>query len=202
MARPSHLRRRGGQKQELTKVQSEESNTHTKIRKSHILQTSPYIVYNHHHPTSKKKKKKNVGGFGVFEYKLPILFALPCNKCFFVPNSDILVRLHCVFLGTWTCIWQRDDNHVTSDWGSSRQEYWSGFPFPSPGNLPDQGIKLSSPSLVGWFFTIVNAMKPIDSWEVAKNIYKEDWYTFLPASFNANVLLNYNTILKTKNWHS
>ena len=28
-----------------------------------------------------------------------------------------------------------------------RQEYWSGQPFPSPGDLPDSGIKLGSPSL-------------------------------------------------------
>ena len=26
-----------------------------------------------------------------------------------------------------------------------RQEYWSGLPFPSPGDLPDQGIKPASP---------------------------------------------------------
>ena len=29
----------------------------------------------------------------------------------------------------------------------SRQEYWSGLPFPSPGDLPDPGIKPTSPSL-------------------------------------------------------
>ena len=29
----------------------------------------------------------------------------------------------------------------------SRQEYWSGLPFPSPGDLPDPGIKPGSPSL-------------------------------------------------------
>ena len=29
----------------------------------------------------------------------------------------------------------------------SRQEYWSGLPFPSPGDLPDPGIKLQSPAL-------------------------------------------------------
>ena len=28
-----------------------------------------------------------------------------------------------------------------------RQEYWSGLPFPSPGNLPDLGIELGSPAL-------------------------------------------------------
>jgi len=40
--------------------------------------------------------------------------------------------------------------------GFSRQEYWSRLPFPSPGNLPDQGIEpvsLMSPILVHGFFT-------------------------------------------------
>ena len=31
--------------------------------------------------------------------------------------------------------------------GFSRQEYWSGLPFPSPGDLPDPGIKPGSPEL-------------------------------------------------------
>ena len=31
--------------------------------------------------------------------------------------------------------------------GFSRQEYWSGMPFPSPGDLPDSGIEPRSPSL-------------------------------------------------------
>ena len=29
----------------------------------------------------------------------------------------------------------------------SRQEYWSGLPFPSPGDLPDPGIEAGSPAL-------------------------------------------------------
>ena len=31
--------------------------------------------------------------------------------------------------------------------GFSRQEYWSGVPFPSPGDLPDPGIEPGSPAL-------------------------------------------------------
>ena len=31
--------------------------------------------------------------------------------------------------------------------GFSKQEYWSGLPFPSPGDLPDPGIKPGSPAL-------------------------------------------------------
>ena len=40
--------------------------------------------------------------------------------------------------------------------GFSRQEYWSGLPFSSPGDLPDPGIEptsLPSPVLAGGFFT-------------------------------------------------
>ena len=38
----------------------------------------------------------------------------------------------------------------------SRQEYWSGLPFPSPGDLPDPGIEPELPvfpALAGGFFT-------------------------------------------------
>ena len=35
----------------------------------------------------------------------------------------------------------------------AKQEYWSGLPFPSPGDLPNPGIKLTSPALAGGFFT-------------------------------------------------
>ena len=31
--------------------------------------------------------------------------------------------------------------------GFSKQEYWSGLPFPSPGDLPDPGVKPGSPAL-------------------------------------------------------
>ena len=36
--------------------------------------------------------------------------------------------------------------------GFPRQEYWSGLPFPSPGDPPDLGIELASPALAGGFF--------------------------------------------------
>ena len=45
----------------------------------------------------------------------------------------------------------------------SRQEYWSGLPFPPPGDLPDPGIKPTtpmSPVLAGEFFTSELPGKP------------------------------------------
>ena len=47
--------------------------------------------------------------------------------------------------------------------GSSRQEYWSGLPFPPPGDIPDSGMKpesFVSPALAGGFFIIVPSGKP------------------------------------------
>ena len=48
--------------------------------------------------------------------------------------------------------------------GFTRQEYWSGFPYPPPGDLPDPGIELASPvapALAGRFFTIEPPGKPL-----------------------------------------
>ena len=38
--------------------------------------------------------------------------------------------------------------------GFSRQEYWSGLPFHSPGDLSDPEIKPIPPALAGRFFTV------------------------------------------------
>ena len=35
---------------------------------------------------------------------------------------------------------------------SSRHEYWSGLPFPTPGDFPNVGLELTSPALAGEFF--------------------------------------------------
>ena len=44
--------------------------------------------------------------------------------------------------------------------GFSRQEYWSGLPFPSPGDVPDPGIEPTCPALAGRFLTAEPPGKP------------------------------------------
>ena len=69
------------------------------------------------------------------------------------------------YINMYTCIHEHEsESEVAQSWltlcdpmdcslpGSSvhgifQQEYWSGLPFPSPGDLPDPGIKPWSPSL-------------------------------------------------------
>ena len=61
--------------------------------------------------------------------------------------------------------------------GFPRQEYWSGLPFPSPGDLPNSGIKpasLVSPALAGGFFTISTtweAPKFLQTCQIIQNNY-------------------------------
>ena len=52
--------------------------------------------------------------------------------------------LSCVrlFVTPWTAAHQAPPSMEFS-----RQEYWSGLPFPSPGDLPDPGIEPGSPTL-------------------------------------------------------
>ena len=56
-----------------------------------------------------------------------------------------------LFVTLWTVAHQ-----ASLSMGFSRQEYWSGLPCPSPGDLPDTGIKptsLMSSALADGFFT-------------------------------------------------
>ena len=53
--------------------------------------------------------------------------------------------------------------------GFPRKKYWSGLPFPPPGDLPDPGIKPASPVspiLAGRFFTL----EPPDIYMNVKNL--------------------------------
>ena len=45
----------------------------------------------------------------------------------------------------------------------SRQEYWSGLPFPHPRDRPNPGMESTSPALAGRLFTTNNKLKTEDS---------------------------------------
>ena len=53
-----------------------------------------------------------------------------------------------LFVTQWTVAYQ-----APLSVGFSRQEYWSGLPCPSPGDLPNPGIESRSPAFAGGFFT-------------------------------------------------
>ena len=61
-----------------------------------------------------------------------------------------------LFVTPWTVAYQ-----APPSMGFSRQEYWSGLPFPSPGDLPDPGIEPGSPSFQADALTSELLGKPI-----------------------------------------
>ena len=60
-----------------------------------------------------------------------------------------------LFATPWTIAYQ-----APPFMGFSRQEYWSGLPFPSPGDLPDPGIEPRSPAFQADALTSESPGKP------------------------------------------
>ena len=82
--------------------------------------------------------------------------------------------LSCVrlFATPWTVAYQ-----APPSMGFFRQEYWSGLPLPSPGDLPDTGIKPWSPALQADALTSEPPGK-LSSWEGCKvlcTLLKANW---------------------------
>ena len=73
-----------------------------------------------------------------------------CSVCLVV-NSCL------TFVTPWTLACQ-----APLSMGFLRQEYCSGLPFPSPGDLPDPRIEHVSPALAGRFFTTEPPGKPTE----------------------------------------
>ena len=57
-------------------------------------------------------------------------------------GGGIVAKLCPILVTPWTVACQ-----APLSMESSRKEYWNGLPFPSPGDLPDPGIKPGSPTL-------------------------------------------------------
>ena len=57
--------------------------------------------------------------------------------------------------------------------GFPRQEYWSGLPFPSPGDLPNPGIEPMSHALAGGFFTTELPGKPRSPYWILRIFFSE-----------------------------
>ena len=93
--------------------------------------------------------------------------------------------------------------------GFFRQEYWSGFPFPLPGDLPKPGIKPAFPApraLAGGFFTTEPPGKLSKSWpqftdeerEVQKRVnYPSYSKSKRKLTFFGELTMSWGTILNT-----
>ena len=92
---------------------------------------------------NKAVRDKKADSCSLCKYITILTLYYSCNSR--VSDSCCLVRLlSCVrlFATPWTIAYQ-----APPSMGFSRQEYWSGLPFPSPGDLPNPGIEPRSPAL-------------------------------------------------------
>ena len=73
---------------------------------------------------------------------LDLGFGCSFSSCFGGDGGGLVAKSCLTLVTPWTVACQ-----APLSMGFSRQEYWSGLPFPSPGDLPDPGIEPGSPAL-------------------------------------------------------
>ena len=86
----------------------------------------------------------NLSSLNAYEFllvKYVDIWQKPTQHCKAVSEVKSLIRVQ-LFATPWTVVYQ-----APPSMGFSRKEYWSGLPFPSPGDLPDPGIEPRSPAL-------------------------------------------------------
>ena len=79
-------------------------------------------------------------------------------------SSDMCLGFQRVRSVAWSCPTLHDPmdcSPLGSSVGFFGQEYWSGLPFPIPGDLSNPGIEPACPALAGGFFTTVPCGKPL-----------------------------------------
>ena len=87
-----------------------------------------------------------------------------------------------LFATPWTVAYQ-----ASTSVGFSRQEYWSGLPFPSPGDLPDPGIEPRSPALEADTLTSEPPGKPSSQITLAQYGSPRDSNTLLMISAGTSI---------------
>ena len=83
---------------------------------------------------------------------LPILYIVSITLC-------LVAQLYLTLCNTKDCVFE-ELGRLLCPWGFSRQEYWSAFPCPPPGDLPNPEMELRSPALQADSLTTEPQEKP------------------------------------------
>ena len=104
-----------------------------------------------------------------------------------------------LFATPWTVAYQ-----APPSMGSSRQEYWGGLPFPSPGDLPNPGIEPRSPALQADALTSEPPGQTHPIWARVRALEVKEEPTFLNSllkdfsCYNPLIEFSMDTFLKSR----
>ena len=104
---------------------------------------------------------------GIKRYKFPVAKQLRKNVQHGESMKVLLSHVQ-LFVTLWTVALQ-----TSLSMGLSRQEYWSGLPCPSSGDLRDSGIKPGSPALQVESLPSEPLGKPNIIWQLKLNFFKK-----------------------------
>ena len=121
-----------------------------------VVQVSPSSIPRIFHFPTKMLAPLKVGWFCFFAITNHVVSILCISLGAYCASSSCgdlylcvqLLSLVQMFATPWTIV-----HHASLSMELSRQQYWSGFPYSSPGDLPGSGIKLMSPALASGFFS-------------------------------------------------
>ena len=132
-------------------------------------------------------------------FYIPFLFQW---KCSCIPYMKVKVKSLSrvrLFATPWAVAYQ-----ASPSMGFSRQEYWSGLPFPSPGDLPHPGIEPRSLALQADALPSELPGKPpphsLHNFYIRKNI---SLYNFLKSNMNKRMKpkRDIDTCMHTEGWY-
>ena len=101
---------------------------------------------------------------GLIHSRVALLIPVFCERAWQCVGGGLVAKSCPTLVTPWTVACQ-----APLSMGLSRQEYWSGLPFPSPGDFTNPEIKPGSPALAGGFYTTSTTWEGLPSGKVVKN---------------------------------
>ena len=111
-------------------------------------------------------------------------------------GGSLVTKLCPTFATAWTI-----GHQAPLSMGFLRWEYWSGLPFPFPGDLPDPGIKSGSPALQVYSLLTEPPGKPQDMVYTNNNNKKMSWGCLL-LSIPCNLFVQFGVISILRVWQN
>ena len=135
--------------------------------RGHKIRTITWCIHMMDHSSSKRNESLICAAMGM-DLENIMLSEKGQTQRLHVTGFHLYGVSHSVVFDSFATPWTVA-HHASLFMEFSRQEYWSGLPFPSPGDLPDSGFKPGDSCIAGRFFTVwvtMEAPSPPFIWSV------------------------------------